>query len=468
MADIKWSAFSTTATSTSGDTLVGLHSGNNYQFGLSPIPSAKGLTIWDANSNLSANNFLSGYEPITTAAGSTSLLVSSPFITQFVGSTTQTCLMPVVTGLALGQSYLIVNSSTGVVTVQSSGGNTIQAMASGTSLLLYCSLLTGTTASSWTVVNYTTSGGNVSPGLINQLAWYAASGNVVSGLATAANGVLITSAGGAPSISSTLPSAVQTNITALGIINQNLTLSPAAPAATRYILLNTDNTYTGQFIIQAGGGSASFGGGLVMYGASHATRPGWVTAGLSSAGSNFFTVNTTGTGVGSDVFTVSSVGNVVANGSITVSQTAGIIGTTTNNNASAGSVGELLSGIVLVGSAVSLTTATPANITSVSLTAGDWDVWGEVWTAPDAGTITSKVVAAITATSATLPTIPAIGTSLQVLTGITSAAGESITLGANTTRISLSGTTTIYLVASVSFSVSTMGGYGAIYARRVR
>ena len=62
-------------------------------------------------------------------------------------------------------------------------------------------------------------GGTINPGLIDQVAYYAASGSSLSGLATANNGVLITSAGGAPSISSTLPSAVQGNITAIGTIS---------------------------------------------------------------------------------------------------------------------------------------------------------------------------------------------------------------------------------------------------------
>lgn len=47
---------------------------------------------------------------------------------------------------------------------------------------------------------------------------YSSSSNVIAGLATANSGVLITSAGGVPSISSTLPTAVQTNITELGTI----------------------------------------------------------------------------------------------------------------------------------------------------------------------------------------------------------------------------------------------------------
>lgn len=61
-------------------------------------------------------------------------------------------------------------------------------------------------------------GGTVSSATINQLAYYAASGTTVSGLATANNGTLITSSGGVPSISSTLPATVQGNITAVGTI----------------------------------------------------------------------------------------------------------------------------------------------------------------------------------------------------------------------------------------------------------
>jgi hypothetical protein len=61
-------------------------------------------------------------------------------------------------------------------------------------------------------------GGVVNPGIINELAYYATTGSAVSGLTTANNGVLITSAGGVPSISSTLPTAVQGNITSVGTI----------------------------------------------------------------------------------------------------------------------------------------------------------------------------------------------------------------------------------------------------------
>lgn len=50
--------------------------------------------------------------------------------------------------------------------------------------------------------------GTVASGIIDQLAWYSATGTTVAGLATAANGVLVTSSGSVPSISSTLPSVL--------------------------------------------------------------------------------------------------------------------------------------------------------------------------------------------------------------------------------------------------------------------
>jgi len=78
-----------------------------------------------------------------------------------------------------------------------------------------------------------------------------------------------------------------------------------------YNIVNSDSTYAGSYIIQAGGGSAGFGGGLITYGHSHATKPGWVTAGISVGSGGKFSVNNQGLGGGTDLFVVeSSTGNV--------------------------------------------------------------------------------------------------------------------------------------------------------------
>ena len=59
---------------------------------------------------------------------------------------------------------------------------------------------------------------------VNQLL-YSVSGNNITGLATSASGTLITNAGGVPSISSTLPTAVQDNITQLGAQTESLDMN---------------------------------------------------------------------------------------------------------------------------------------------------------------------------------------------------------------------------------------------------
>lgn len=172
----------------------------------SPTPTA--FAGWDTNKNLSANNFLAGLSIIATAAGTTTLTVASTYAQLFTGSTTQTVVMPVTSTLVLGQAYYISNTSSGNVTIQSSGANTIQVMAPGTTCYLTCISLSGTTAASWNseyAFNGGSGSGTVNSGSINQLAYYAANGTAVSGLATANNSVLTTDGGGIPSLVPQLP-----------------------------------------------------------------------------------------------------------------------------------------------------------------------------------------------------------------------------------------------------------------------
>jgi hypothetical protein len=64
--------------------------------------------------------------------------------------------------------------------------------------------------------------GTVNSGSTNQLAWYAANGTTVSGLPTSNSGTLVTDGSGVPSISSTLPSVVQGNITQVGTLSSGI------------------------------------------------------------------------------------------------------------------------------------------------------------------------------------------------------------------------------------------------------
>lgn len=137
--------------------------------------------------------------------------------------------------------------------------------------------------------------------------------------------------------------------------------------------------------------------------------------------------------------------------------------TDTNDDASAGQIGEYVSSLVATGSAVSLTTATAANVTSISLTAGDWDV--EAGLNINFGSATTTASSGgISATSATLPTDGSEASLGTILTTTTTVAGRSI----QRKRVSVSTTTTIYLVASATFSAGTAAAWGTLNARRVR
>jgi hypothetical protein len=107
------------------------------------------LLSLDANLNLTANNIVNNYATTATAAGTTALTVASKMAQFFTGSTTQTVMLPVVSTLALGHTFYIRNLSTGTVTVQSSGANTVLACQPGEWLTVTCILTSGTTAASW-------------------------------------------------------------------------------------------------------------------------------------------------------------------------------------------------------------------------------------------------------------------------------------------------------------------------------
>lgn len=139
-------------------------------------------------------------------------------------------------------------------------------------------------------------------------------------------------------------------------------------------------------------------------------------------------------------------------------------GTNTNNNATAGYVGEYLSSSVVSGSAVTLTTATPLTVTSMSVPAGDWDISGVVCIN---GTITgTQFIAAIGQTTNSLTGTVAGDT--QVSTPFMATAASDNCLIIPAVRKSLASTTTIYLLAQDTFTIGTAKAYGRISARRVR
>lgn len=143
-----------------------------------------------------------------------------------------------------------------------------------------------------------------------------------------------------------------------------------------------------------------------------------------------------------------------------------IPGVTTNSSAPTGYIGEYVESTVALGAAVSLTTGVVTNITSISLTAGDWDVSGVVLMDSGATTNITRVTAGTSSTSATADITK--GYYSHIHSGYVPGGGQFRAMPLNTSRFSLSGTTTIYLVALANFTVSTCTAYGTISARRVR
>ncbi|HVM93412.1 MAG TPA: hypothetical protein VMT67_11405 [Terriglobales bacterium] len=156
-----------------------------------------------------------------------------------------------------------------------------------------------------------------------------------------------------------------------------------------------------------------------------------------------------------------TAGNVSFSSAIAPSTTAGIIGTTLADNANAGSVGEYVTSSV---TSVGMTSASIVNLTSISLTAGDWDVGGNVICTGASSATISSLTTAINTTSATFPASPF----FSVFNGLSYAANSSVSQQPAVQRESLSSTTTVYLVTQLVWTTGTASCSGFIRARRVR
>lgn len=195
---------------------------------------------------------------------------------------------------------------------------------------------------------------------------------------------------------------------------------------------------------------------------SGTTAASWNASYLFDAGAGVLSI----TGTANQVIASASTGNVtlslpqsiatssaVTFGSVAFSTTSGIIGTTTNDSAAAGSVGSLISNVASPGT--SLTSTVSVNGTSISLPAGDYDVWGSCYFS---GLTMTLLTAGISTTSATLPDIGLCGS-----VGGTSLQSSNIV--ALPQRVSLASTTTVYIVANGTFTGSCSLNRANIYAR---
>jgi len=140
-------------------------------------------------------------------------------------------------------------------------------------------------------------------------------------------------------------------------------------------------------------------------------------------------------------------------------------GTTTNDNAAAGNVGEFITASKNLANARQATTNSSTTIASVALTPGDWDCRGII-AFPMSNTTTATALSASLSTSdGVIGTEGTEGTT-EVVPVSAGAQGHDLRVGP--ARQSLSGNTTIYLVSGATFATSTLWTYGTVSCRRAR
>lgn len=361
--------------------------------GVSTTASPNTLVLRDGSGNSVVNSVLTGYTTTATAAGTTTLTGASTYNQYFTGSTTQTVVLPVTSTLSLGQSFRITNLSTGAVTIQSSGLNTVTVVPGGGCVaIVSCILTSGTTASSW---------------------------NAVSDYELVASGKVLT---------------VSNSLTLAGTDGTTMTFPSTSATIAR---TDSANTFTG-----------------------HQTIEGVTSTGATGTGRFVFDTSPT--------LTTPTIGAATATTLAFSPTTGGIIGTATNNNTNAGNVGEYVESVISSASAISLSSGIPLTITSISLTAGDWDVCGVIDFITAASTSVTQVGTSVSLTNNSFDSNSGRSHITLFAATVPGAQTPAYAIPTASLRFSLSGTTTIYLVAFAVFTVSTLTGYGIIRARRMR
>jgi hypothetical protein len=230
------------------------------------------------------------------------------------------------------------------------------------------------------------------------------------------------------------------------------TVSITNTSGNSFVVNGSGNTSSGaQFFLQGNGATTpnkyirAFNGAFQIVNSANSATP----MSMDDAGNVTFSGGVTGT--------AGSFSTLSASGLATLS--GGIAGNTTGTAASAGTLGEVPSAAF---SSVSMTTTTVQNLTSISLTAGVYLVWGSATYTVGTGATMNIWLAGVSQTTGALP---ALGTYFQSSGTIT--ATGSATANAPMYLLTLSSAKTIYLTGEAVFSGGSVTSTGFLAALRI-
>ena len=106
------------------------------------------IQVLGAGSYFKGPGLIEGFTTITSAAGTTTLTVASETKQIVTGSTTQTIKLPDATTLPLGRKFLIINKSSGTVTVNDNSSSLVATVLANTQVEVHLRV-NGTAAGTW-------------------------------------------------------------------------------------------------------------------------------------------------------------------------------------------------------------------------------------------------------------------------------------------------------------------------------
>jgi len=380
----------------------------------------------------------------TTVTSATTVTLTNTSATYqiFTGSTAQTIILPVTSTLETGWQFSLCNNSTAPLTIQTSAGTALFTGPVGCTTMCKC-IATGSTAVTDWEANITEFSTNSGTGAV-----------VLSGNPTLTSFSCTGSCtmGGAATSTHTLGSALTTGTLAVGGTATTGTITLGQSTASNTINIDAGATASGNTkTLNVGTGGLAGSTTTISIGSTTGTSTTTLN-GINNGAFNGTLGATTPSTVAAT--TISATGLVTA--------TVGIRGVAGTTSAATGNIGEAAKANLASSSPVTLTNNTAADVVTLSLTAGDWDVSGFIVFVFGSGTTSTDITAFINTTANTKPGI----NTGQECGNFSTLTNATQCISTPVVQIKIGSTTTVRLGAYSLFSIAGMSAYGTIYARR--